>query len=116
MGDAAFLPDKKGDVELDLSKRKYEVKGQGVEMDSGKPQRDERCTVRVFNLSTDISEDDLTQKFNKCGRTTRVNIPRDKGDGDVAPLRLCDLREGGVRREGHREAEQDPHGARHHRG
>eukprot|EP00754_Rhynchopus_humris_P016878 Rhum_TRINITY_DN14533_c24_g2::Rhum_TRINITY_DN14533_c24_g2_i1::g.99099::m.99099/K03248/EIF3G; translation initiation factor 3 subunit G len=46
--------------------------------DGGRPQRDDRNTVRITNLSEDISDDDLHLLFRKYGQITRSYIAVDR--------------------------------------
>eukprot|EP01060_Flectonema_neradi_P032543 TRINITY_DN51_c1_g2_i1.p1 TRINITY_DN51_c1_g2~~TRINITY_DN51_c1_g2_i1.p1 ORF type:complete len:260 (+),score=69.64 TRINITY_DN51_c1_g2_i1:47-826(+) len=50
----------------------------GGETDGSRPPRDDSCTVRITNLSEDISEDDLRQLFVKYGQISRSYVAVDK--------------------------------------
>jgi len=43
-----------------------------------RPQRDDSCTVRVTNLSDEISEEDLRALFSRFGRVMRCYVGKDK--------------------------------------
>ena len=57
----------------------YVAPGRGAgETDGSRPPRDDSCTVRITNLSEDISEDDLRQLFQKYGLISRSYVAVDK--------------------------------------
>eukprot|EP01061_Rhynchopus_euleeides_P034103 TRINITY_DN57802_c0_g1_i1.p2 TRINITY_DN57802_c0_g1~~TRINITY_DN57802_c0_g1_i1.p2 ORF type:complete len:274 (+),score=110.05 TRINITY_DN57802_c0_g1_i1:117-938(+) len=54
------------------------VGGAGETADGGRPPRDDSATVRITNLSEDISDDDLRGLFHKYGHITRSYIAVDR--------------------------------------
>eukprot|EP01064_Diplonema_japonicum_P026284 TRINITY_DN376_c4_g1_i1.p1 TRINITY_DN376_c4_g1~~TRINITY_DN376_c4_g1_i1.p1 ORF type:complete len:282 (+),score=88.70 TRINITY_DN376_c4_g1_i1:44-847(+) len=63
-------------------KKTYVAPGRGAGEasggDSGKPQRDDSCTVRITNISEDISEDDLRSLFTQYGQISRSYVAVDR--------------------------------------
>jgi len=51
---------------------------QSADTADSRPQRDDSCTVRVTNLSDEISEEDLRALFNRFGRVMRCYVGKDK--------------------------------------
>lgn len=56
----------------------YRAKAIATDTADSRPQRDDSCTVRVTNLSDEISEEDLRALFNRFGRVMRCYVGKDK--------------------------------------
>eukprot|EP01059_Diplonema_ambulator_P034013 TRINITY_DN7425_c0_g1_i1.p1 TRINITY_DN7425_c0_g1~~TRINITY_DN7425_c0_g1_i1.p1 ORF type:complete len:270 (+),score=72.59 TRINITY_DN7425_c0_g1_i1:45-854(+) len=60
-------------------KKTYVAPGRGSgETADSKPQRDDSCTVRITNISEDISEDDLRSLFSTYGHISRSYVAVDR--------------------------------------
>eukprot|EP01062_Namystynia_karyoxenos_P062128 TRINITY_DN55056_c0_g1_i1.p1 TRINITY_DN55056_c0_g1~~TRINITY_DN55056_c0_g1_i1.p1 ORF type:complete len:265 (+),score=103.69 TRINITY_DN55056_c0_g1_i1:110-904(+) len=56
----------------------FRAAGRTSETVDGRPPRDDSCTVRVTNLSDEISEDDLRALFGRFGRVMRCYVGKDR--------------------------------------
>eukprot|EP00756_Hemistasia_phaeocysticola_P003065 Hpha_TRINITY_DN12042_c0_g3::TRINITY_DN12042_c0_g3_i1::g.141234::m.141234/K03248/EIF3G; translation initiation factor 3 subunit G len=56
----------------------YRAKAIATDTADSRPQRDDSCTVRVTNLSDEISEEDLRALFNRFGSVMRCYVGKDK--------------------------------------